>query len=92
MNTPTPPPAPARRLVEEVDEMHGYYARSINDAVAEDRMDLVDELAASYDRDVVRLIAEREGRTDQLHLFAPTQRPGRLPRLLTRLTHRASAA
>ncbi|GAA0969673.1 hypothetical protein ENKNEFLB_01247 [Nocardioides aquaticus] len=92
MTTPTASPVPARRLVEEVDELHDHYARAINDAVEDDRMHLVDELAAAYDRDVVQLIAEREGRTDQLHLFAPAQRPSRLRRLVARLAQRASAA
>lgn len=84
-------PAPNRRLVEEVDELHDFYARAINDAVEDDRMDRVEELAAAYDRDVILLIAEREGRTDQLHLFAPTTRPGRLRRLIARLGHRTAA-
>ncbi len=89
--TSTTTPAPARRLVEEVDELHDYYARAINDAVEDDRMDRVEELAAAYDRDVILLIAEREGRTDQLHLFAPAARPSRLRRLIARLGHRTAA-
>ncbi|VXB07636.1 hypothetical protein [Nocardioides sp. AX2bis] len=91
--TTTAPPVPAtRRLVEEVDELHDYYARAINDAVEDDRMHLVDELAAAYDRDVVQLIAEREGRTDQLHLFAPAPRPSRVRRMVARLVQRSAAA
>ncbi len=82
---------PARRLVEEVDELHAYYARAIDEAVGADRMHLVDELAEAYDRDVVQLVAEREGRTDQLHLFAPARRPSALRRLAGRLAPRAAA-
>ena len=92
MTTPTVSPVPARRLVEEVDELHDHYARAINDAVEDDRMHLVDELAAAYDRDVVQLIAEREGRTDQLHLFDPAPRPSRVRRMIARLVQRSAAA
>ncbi len=90
--TTTTAPAPARRLVEEVDALHDYYARAINEAVEDGRTDRVDELAASYDRDVVLLIADREGRTDQLHLFFPAARPSRLSRAVARLTPGRAAA
>lgn len=81
---------PTRRLVDEIDEMHAFYVRAINDAVAADRDDRIEELVAAYDHDVVHLVAEREGRLDQLHLFDQAPRPSRLSRMFSHLRPRAT--
>ena len=52
-------------------ELHASYVHAINAAVADDDHVRAERLAAGYDDDAIRLIAEREGKT---HLL-PLQRP-----------------
>ena len=57
------------RLIDELDALHAHYVDAINTAVSTDDTALAAELAASYDRDALLLMAEREGRQDLLPLF-----------------------
>jgi hypothetical protein len=66
-------------LREELDALHDDYAEAINHAIAAGRDDQVAELAAAYDEDATRLVAEREGKTHLLPLArdAKATRPRR---------------
>jgi hypothetical protein len=66
------------RLTDELNTLYAAYVESINDAVAADDLALAAELAESYDRDAIMLMAEREGRQDLLARFGLTQDGGRL--------------
>ena len=66
------------RLTDELNALYANYVESINDAVAADDLALAAELADSYDRDAIVLMAEREGRQDLLSHFGLTQDGGRL--------------
>ena len=66
------------RLTDELDALYAGYVESINDAVAADDLALAAELAESYDRDAIVLMAEREGRQDLLPHFGLTPEGGRL--------------
>jgi hypothetical protein len=66
------------RLTDELNTLYAAYVESINDAVAADDLALAAELAESYDRDAIMLMAEREGRPDLLAHFGLTQDGGRL--------------
>jgi len=70
--TTTSPLSPTRTLRAELDCLHDVYAEAINYAVAEDRDDRVAELAAAYDEEATRLVAEREGKTHLLPLVRRT--------------------
>ena len=59
-------------LVDELNALYAHYVQSINDAVAADDLSLAAELAESYDRDAILLMAEREGREDLLSHFGLT--------------------
>ena len=66
------------RLTDELDALYAHYVAAINDAVAADDLTLAAELAESYDRDAILLMAEREGRQDLLAHFGLTQDGGHL--------------
>jgi hypothetical protein len=66
------------RLIDELNALYASYVQSINDAVAADDLVLAAELADSYDRDAILLMAEREGRQDLLSHFGLTQDGGRI--------------
>lgn len=66
------------RLTDELNALYAGYVESINEAVAADDLSLAAELAESYDRDAILLMAEREGREDLLAHFGLTQDGGRL--------------
>jgi hypothetical protein len=85
---------PERRasLRARLDVLHEEYAEAINLAIAANRDDLVAELAAAYDLDATRMVAEHEGKTHLLPLRKPDN-PGRTRRRwLTRLDRRQSPA
>jgi hypothetical protein len=65
----------------ELDALHDDYAEAINHANAAGRDDHVAELAAAYDDEATRLVAEREGKTHLLPLArgAKAARPRRRP-------------
>lgn len=72
------------RLVDELDDLHTSYVRMVNDAIADGDRTRAERLAEMYDDEAVRLVAEREGRTDLLPLVG--RRPAtRLRRLVARL-------
>jgi hypothetical protein len=66
------------RLTDELNVLYAHYVESINAAVTADDLALAAELADSYDRDAILLMAEREGRPDLLSHFGLTQDGGRL--------------
>ena len=49
------------RLTDELNALYANYVESINDAVAADDLALAAELADSYDRDAIVLMAEQRG-------------------------------
>ena len=65
------------RLIDDLNTLHASYVDAINAAVAENDPARAAELAAAYDADAIAMIAEREGRTDQLP--APPAGPARHP-------------
>ncbi|HSF34526.1 MAG TPA: hypothetical protein VLA70_00330 [Nocardioides sp.] len=65
-------------LTDELNALYASYVELINNAVAADDLALAAELAESYDRDAIVLMAEREGRQDLLAHFGLTQDGGRL--------------
>lgn len=87
---------PVRRLVEELDELHAYYAQAVNEAIEVDDVATAEELAVAYDVDATRLVAEREGRTDMLPLVRRTRptpaRPDTSRRRLSARLRRVVAA
>jgi hypothetical protein len=62
------PVNPKTTLRAELDRLHDAYAEAINYAVAEGSDARVAELAAGYDEEATRLVAEREGKTHLLPL------------------------
>lgn len=77
--------APARRLVDELDELHAHYAQAVNLALESGDTATAEELAAAYDDDAIRLVAEREGKTHLLPLLRRGAPDNRLRRLVARL-------
>lgn len=60
------------RLIDELNALHASYVEAVNAAVAEDDLERAERLAAAYDDEAVRLVAEREGRTHLLPLRRET--------------------
>jgi hypothetical protein len=50
-------PFPDRSLVETLRDLHAEYVFAVNEAVADDRYDLVDVYAADYADDAAELMA-----------------------------------
>ena len=73
------------RLIDDLNVLHASYVEVINGAVAEGDLGRAEELAAAYDTDAIALIAEREGRTDQLPIRRPATPDTPLRRLVARL-------
>ena len=73
------------RLIDELNDLHASYVHAINTAVADDDLDLAERLAASYDEDAIRLVAEREGKTHLLPIRRPGEPETPLRRLVARL-------
>ena len=79
------------RLIDELNELHDYYAGEINAAIERDDVASAESLAQSYEDDAVRLMAEREGLTHLLPLQPFGSRESALRRLVRRLrTSRAA--
>ena len=57
-----------RSLVQDLNDLHASFVSSINLAVDNNDLALADRLAAEYDTEAVKMIAEREGRTHMLPL------------------------
>lgn len=72
------------RLVAKLDDLNDFYAQAINLAVAEDDDRRIADLVRQHDDEATRLVAEHEGRTDQLPLRIQGTAPaGRLARFLS---------
>ena len=79
------------RLIDELNELHDYYAGQINAALGRDDIASAESLAQAYEDDAVRLMAEREGLTHLLPLQPFGTRESSLRRLVRRLrTSRAA--
>jgi hypothetical protein len=76
-------------MLQELDELHDFYAVAINTAIEDDDPRLAEQLAERYDTDAIQLIAEREGLTHLLPIRRPAQPDSALRRLVARLTRRA---
>ncbi len=74
-------------LIDELNDLHASYVDAINFAVSEGDPRRADDLAQAYDDDAVRLVAEREGRTDMLPIHRPEHHDTPLRRLVHRLAH-----
>lgn len=73
------------RLIDELNELHDYYARQINEAIERDDVVAAESLAQAYETDAVQLMAEREGLTHLLPLPPFGTRESSLRRLVKRL-------
>jgi hypothetical protein len=73
------------RLIDELNELHDYYASKINEAVEHDDLVSADQLAQAYETDAVQLMAEREGLTHLLPLPPFGTRESSLRRVVRRL-------
>ncbi len=56
------------RLIDELNELHDYYASKVEAAVGRDDIEAAESLAQGYEDDAVQLMAEREGLTHLLPL------------------------
>jgi hypothetical protein len=61
------------RLIDDLNALHDGYVEAVNRAVADDDLERAHRLAEEYDDEAIRMIADREGRTDLL----PLRRRGR---------------
>lgn len=73
------------RLIDELNELHDYYAHKIEAAIGRDDIESAEQLAQGYEDDAVRLMAEREGLTHLLPLPRFGARESSLRRLVRRL-------
>jgi hypothetical protein len=79
------------RLIDELNELHDYYAGEINAAIGRDDIASAESLAQAYEDDAVQRMAEREGLTHLLPLQPFGARESSLRRLVRRLrTSRAA--
>ena len=79
------------RLIDELNELHDYYASEINAAIGRDDVAAAESLAQAYEDDAVQRMAEREGLTHLLPLQPFGTRESSLRRLVRRLrTSRAA--
>ena len=74
------------RLIDDLNTLHASYVDAINAAVTENDLARAEELAAAYDTDAIAMIAEREGRTDELPIRRPATPDTPLRRLVARVT------
>ena len=73
------------RLIDELNELHDYYATKIEAAVGRDEIAVAEQLAQGYEDDAIVLMAEREGLTHLLPLQRPAAQESSLHRLARRL-------
>ena len=79
------------RLIDELNELHDYYAGKIDAAIGRDDIASAESLAQAYEDDAVQRMAEREGLTHLLPLQPFGTRESSLRRLVRRLrTSRAA--
>ena len=60
------------RLIDELNDLHASYVEAVNAAVEDNDLQRAERLAAAYDEDALRLVAEREGKTHLLPLHRET--------------------
>lgn len=73
------------RLIDELNELHDYYASKIEAAVGREEIEVAEQLAQAYEDDAIVLMAEREGLTHLLPLQRPVAQESSLHRLARRL-------
>ena len=73
------------RLIDELNELHDFYAAKIEVAVSSDDVAAAEQLAQAYEDDAIQLMAEREGLTHLLPLQRPVRHESSLHRLVRRL-------
>lgn len=73
------------RLIDELNELHDYYAAKIEAAIGRDDIATAESLAQAYEDDAVQRMAEREGLTHLLPLQPFGTRESSLRRLVRRL-------
>ena len=73
------------RLIDELNDLHDYYATKIEAAVGRDDIAAAESLAQAYETDAVQLMAEREGLTHLLPLPPFGTRESALRRAVRRL-------
>ena len=73
------------RLIDELNELHDYYAAKIEAAIGRDDIASAESLAQAYEDDAVQRMAEREGLTHLLPLQPFGTRESSLRRLVRRL-------
>ena len=81
-----------RSLVQDLNDLHASFVNGINVAVENNDLELADRLAAEYDTEAVRMIAEREGRTHMLPLVRRGENPDTPLRRLVRKLSTARVA
>lgn len=79
------------RLIDELNELHDYYATKIEAAVGRDDVAIAEQLAQAYEDDAIVLMAEREGLTHLLPLQRAVAHESSLHRLVRRLRPSSAA-
>ena len=79
------------RLIDELNELHDYYASKIETAVGRDELAAAASLAQAYEDDAVQLMAEREGLTHLLPLPPFGTHESSLRRVVRRLRSAVAA-
>ena len=74
------------RLIDDLNTLHDGYVEAVNMAVAADDLDRADRLAAEYDEEAIRMVAEHEGLTHLLPIRRPATADSGLRALVRRLT------
>lgn len=73
------------RLIDELNELHDFYASKIEAAIGRDDVEAAERLAQGYEDDAIVLMAEREGLTHLLPLQRSVSHESSLHRLARRL-------
>jgi len=73
------------RLIDELNELHDYYASKIEAAIGRDDVESAEAFAQAYEDDAIQRMAEREGLTHLLPLKRVVTRESSLHRLARRL-------
>ena len=79
------------RLIDELNELHDFYASKIEVAIASDDVAAAEQLAQAYEDDAIQLMAEREGLTHLLPLQRQARHESSLHRLARRLRPSSAA-
>ncbi len=79
------------RLIDELNQLHDYYASKIEVAISRDDVESAEGFAQAYEDDAIAMMAEREGLTHLLPLQRGVPRESSLHRLARRLRPRRAA-